>query len=74
MTVEAMAEHPYYPPEIQLLGYVANEYSVPQLLAGFFSTWSAILAVSFLVAKRYNPGLSTGDTICVLWFVLSEFF
>lgn len=65
--------HPFYPLELELLEYVANTRKITELLTGFFATWGLILAVTYVISKKYNPKLSNVDTAAVLWFVLCEF-
>ena len=64
-------DHPFYPPEIQLLGYLANEWDVPRLLAGFAAVNAGVLGLTYLTAKFRNPNLPTADMLCVIWFVFS---
>ena len=65
--------HPFYPQEINLAGYLANDWDVPTLLAVFAGGWAVILGITLAVVKRYNPTLASSDKICILWFVLSRF-
>lgn len=63
--------HPFYPAEIELLGYLANEWSVPTLLAAFAALNAAVLGSTYMIAKLRNPRLSNSDMLCVIWFVFS---
>ncbi|KAF2843755.1 EBDP4, emopamil-binding protein [Patellaria atrata CBS 101060] len=63
--------HPYYPLEIQIAGYLANEWGVPTLLFLFASGCTAIFSVAYIVATRIRPQISTPDLITIMWFVLS---
>jgi len=65
--------HPYYPLEIEIVGYLANDYSVPQLLGIFAAGCAAILGFTHVVAKARNPGLPKGEILRIMWFVLCKF-
>ena len=64
--------HPFYPPEINLAGYLANDWNVPTLLAYFALGCVGILGTTHLVAGQVNPKLSRADRGLVLWFVLCK--
>ncbi|KAI1982072.1 hypothetical protein LOZ51_006654 [Ophidiomyces ophidiicola] len=63
--------HPYYPIELQLAGYLANEWSVPVLIGGFCIAWGLILLVALKVVSVVRPTLPKVEKIAVSWFVLS---
>lgn len=63
--------HPYYPVEAEIVGYLANTYSVAFLLANFAAGCSVLFLVTALVATRINNRLSRSELSTVLWFVLS---
>jgi len=63
--------HPFYPIEAEVVGYLANDYSVPALLALFFGGFAVILGTTLAVVTRVHPGLPKVDKVIVLWFVLS---
>jgi cholestenol delta-isomerase len=65
--------HPYYPLEIEIAGYLANDYSVPQLLFFFAAGCAVILAFTHYVAKARNPGLPPSEIVRIMWFVLCKF-
>ena len=71
MTNIPLPPHPFYPQEANIIGYVANEWSVPTLLGLFAAGWVVILGTTNTLVKNYNPGLSSGDKAALLWFVLS---
>ena len=64
--------HPYYPLGVEIVGYVANDHSVPVLLAIFAAGCATIFAVTLAVVRRVQPSLRASDQITVLWFVLSS--
>ena len=63
--------HPYYPIEAQLVGYLANEWSVLTLLAVFAGGWAAILGATLALVTYIRPKMGNADKLAILWFVLS---
>ncbi|KAL8953483.1 MAG: hypothetical protein Q9222_000687 [Ikaeria aurantiellina] len=63
----------HFPVEAEIVGYLANTWSVPVLLGVFAAGWIVILGSTNLVVKKYNPTLGAGDKATILWFVLSYF-
>ncbi|KAK0658179.1 3-beta-hydroxysteroid-Delta(8) [Lasiodiplodia hormozganensis] len=63
--------HPYYPLEVDITGYLANAYTVPQLLASFAAGCAVVFLVTYLVAKKIRPTLRGSELLQILWFVLS---
>lgn len=66
------APHPFYPLNAEIVGYLANTYSVPTLLGVFFAGCAVILGVTYAIVSKGNRVLSNGDKAAVLWNVLSE--
>lgn len=66
------AVHPFYPLGANIVGYIANDWSVPTLLGVFFGGWVVILGVVLALVRRFNPSLSGQEKSALLWFVLSE--
>ena len=64
--------HPFYPPEANVVGYIANEWSVPTLLGLFAAGWVFILGTTHILVNKVNPYLSRGDSAAILWHVLSR--
>ncbi|KND87801.1 3-beta-hydroxysteroid-Delta(8),Delta(7)-isomerase, partial [Tolypocladium ophioglossoides CBS 100239] len=69
----AAAQHRYYPPGVEVPGYVANTLSTPAVLAVFCATVSAVLLPTYLAIRRARPGLPPGEVATALWFVLCGF-
>lgn len=63
--------HPFYPLEANIVGYLANEYSVPQLLGTFAAGCVVILGLTLTLVRSHNPNLSVGQQATILWFVLT---
>ena len=70
MTGNIQPPHPFYPLEANVIGYLANDYSVIQLLGIFALTCVVLLGGSFLLVKRYGRRLTAKDEATVLWFTL----
>ena len=70
MTGDIQPPHPFYPLEANIIGYLANDYSVIQLLAIFALTCVVVLGGSLLLVKRYGRRLAAKDEAIVLWFTL----
>ena len=64
--------HPFYPPDINLVGYLANDWDVPTLIALFFGGWTILTFGTIYGARTYNPRLGGWDQAALMWFVLSE--
>lgn len=62
----------HFPVEAEIVGYLANSYSVPILLFLFAAGWLVVLGATYLLVNRHNPTLGSGDKAAILWFVLSE--
>ncbi|OAX85076.1 hypothetical protein ACJ72_00548 [Emergomyces africanus] len=63
--------HPYYPIEAELIGYLANEWSVPTLIAAFAAGWAVILGFTLVVLSFVAPKLGRADRLAILWFILT---
>lgn len=66
--------HPFYPLGTEVVGYLANDWSVPSLLGLFAGGWAVILAVTLALVKRRNPQLPGWEKATILWFVLCKYF
>ena len=64
--------HPFYPLEAKIVGYLANQWSVPTLLGIFAAGWVVILGTTLALVRRHNPTLPSTDKATILWFVLSK--
>lgn len=68
------ALHPFYPIGLEIVGYLANDWGVLQLLTYFAAGWAVILSVTWAVAGRFNSKLGADEKACILWFVLSMLY
>ncbi|KAL2120316.1 hypothetical protein VTJ04DRAFT_4342 [Mycothermus thermophilus] len=73
---QSLPGHPYFPRTAAIAGgYEANQLSTPTLLSLFSGYCTAILAVGYVLARRYPakrglPALSKSDVAAVLWWSL----
>lgn len=65
------AMHPYFPIDAEIIGYAANEWSVPALLGVFFGTCICLFTATYFIAKSVNPHLCKSELTTIMWFVLS---
>ena len=65
------AVHPFYPLEANIVGYLANRWSVPTLLGIFAAGWVVILGITLALVRSHNPNLPSREKATILWFVLS---
>ncbi|KAI9675711.1 MAG: hypothetical protein M1817_001078 [Caeruleum heppii] len=63
--------HPYYPLGVEVVGYLANEYSVPVLLLLFFGGLAVLFGLTLVVVNNVHPNLPVSEKYTILWFVLS---
>jgi cholestenol delta-isomerase len=66
-----LTPHPFYPVEAKIVGYLANEASVSQLLGTFAAGCIVVLGTTLALIKGHNPTLSTTEKAAILWNVLS---
>jgi cholestenol Delta-isomerase len=64
--------HPFYPLEVDIVGYLANKWSVPYLLGIFLGGWLVILGLTWASVSWVSPQLRRVDKVIVLWFILSR--
>lgn len=64
--------HPYYPLEVEITGYLANEWPVLTLLSIFFAGCTILFSATYVVVKKIHPRLSKGELFTIMWFVLSK--
>ncbi|KAI9838106.1 MAG: hypothetical protein M1819_006262 [Sarea resinae] len=65
--------HPYYPVEVEIVGYLANEWPVPLLLSLFGGGCGLVFALTLLIVRKVHPGLPAKEKLAILWFVLCGF-
>ena len=65
--------HPFYPLGVEIVGYLANKWSVSALLGIFLGGWVVILGVTWVLVALFSPRLRQMDKLVILWFILSKF-
>jgi len=68
-----ITDHPYYPLEVEIASYLANEWSVPVLLGTFSTVCAVILVGTLLGVNKVHPQLPGCEKAAIWWFVLSGF-
>jgi hypothetical protein len=64
--------HPYYPTNIEIVGFAANSLNVIELLTYFAAGCTTILGLTWFLASSFAPRLRTGDKFTALWFCLCK--
>jgi cholestenol delta-isomerase len=64
--------HPFYPLDLNPIGYVSNTMSITALLGTFTVAVAGVIVFTSAVLKAAKPNLSRTDKILVGWFVFSE--
>jgi cholestenol Delta-isomerase len=72
VTKIAHPPHPYYPLEVEIIGYLANDWHFLTLLAAFASGVAAIFTITFALVKRTRPDIRGKELAIILWFVLCK--
>lgn len=73
VTNNIITNHPYYPLEVEIVSYLANEWSVPTLLALFAATCSGILLTTLFIVNKVHPNLPGAEKAAIWWFVLCQY-
>ncbi|KAF1829631.1 3-beta-hydroxysteroid-Delta(8),Delta(7)-isomerase [Decorospora gaudefroyi] len=67
---QPLSQHPYYPIEKEIVGYLANKSTTLELLLIFSAGCVAVFSATYVVVKRLRPNASTADLVTIMWFVL----
>lgn len=69
------ALHPYWPRDLLILNYVANDRSMSEILVFLFSVSGVILLATWIISgqKRAHDSLSTLRRLAVCWFAVCGF-
>ena len=62
--------HPYFPLELEIASYIANEWSVLTLLGAFAGVCATILFATLAIVNKVHTNLKGTDKAAILWFVL----
>jgi cholestenol delta-isomerase len=68
-----ITDHPYYPLEVELANYLANEWSVPVLLGIFFSVCGLVFFGTMSVVNRVHPHLPAAEKAAIWWLILCKY-
>ncbi len=72
-TLENAALHPYYPLNLPIPSYIANEWPMHTTLAVFGSMVLLLFVMTMGVLGRVAPAMGRGERGTVCWFVLCAF-
>lgn len=64
--------HPYYPLEVEIVGYLTNDWHFLTLIEVFAAVCLVVFGVTYVVAKKVNPSIGMRELWIVMWFVLCE--
>ena len=67
-----ITDHHYYPLEIEIAHYLANDWSAPYLLSLFFGGLAVIFFGTTLVVNNVHPNLPMTEKAAIWWFVLCK--
>jgi cholestenol Delta-isomerase len=70
LNTSMITDHPYYPLEVEIASYLANEWSMQILLAIFAATCAAIFTGTLLVVNKVHPNLPSTEKAAIWWFIL----
>ncbi|KAJ9246441.1 hypothetical protein DTO207G8_8941 [Paecilomyces variotii] len=73
LNATATITHNYYPPTIQLPHYVANDGTVPSLIARFGALWATLVGGAFATIYYVRPRASRSDQIAFVWMCFTGF-
>ena len=65
-----VTDHHYYPLEVEIANYLANEWSVPVLLGIFAAVCAAIVCGTVVIIDKTHPKLPKGEKAAIWWFVI----
>lgn len=65
-----IANHPYYPLEMEIASYLANEWTVPTLLSIFFGACVVLSVGTHTYVARSYPHLPGAEKAAIWWLVL----
>jgi hypothetical protein len=65
-----ITDHPYYPLEVEIASYLANEWSVPVLLGIFAALCATIIFGTKYVVNNLHPNLPGTEKAAIWWFVI----
>ncbi|KAH7041090.1 Emopamil binding protein-domain-containing protein [Microdochium trichocladiopsis] len=63
-------QHPYFPQDLVLSGYVENETPLHVLLASFAGMLGCTILATGVLARKVNPQLTASSLAVVSWFVM----
>lgn len=71
-TQRAHVPHPYYPLEVEIVGYLANERPVPTLLSIFFGGCALIVGSTYAIMKSVRPTMPKSEVLTFMWLFICK--
>jgi len=68
-----ITDHPFYPLEVEIASYLANEWTMGTLLGVFFGGIAAIILFTRLVVNRVHPNLPSSEKAAIWWFIICTY-
>jgi cholestenol delta-isomerase len=65
-----VASHPFYPLEVEIANYLANEWPMEVLLTLFTVVCSTIFFGTKFIVNKVHPHLPWAEKAAIWWFVL----
>ncbi|KAL4889954.1 Emopamil-binding protein [Aspergillus ambiguus] len=65
-----MSAHPYYPPDVEIPGYIPNTRGTLALISLFAVGCAVIFLGTYLFTVNKRPQISPGDLLTAQWFAL----
>ena len=67
---QLITDHPYFPLEVEIASYLANEWSVPTLLGIFAALCATVVFGTKAIVSRVHPNLPSTERAAIWWLVL----
>lgn len=65
-----IVDHPFYPLEVEIAAYLANEWTMQVLLSVFVAGILAVILGTRFVVDKVHPNLALREKAAIWWFVI----
>jgi membrane protein YdbS with pleckstrin-like domain len=69
-----ITNHPFYPLEVEIAAYLANEWTMQVLLSVFVGLILTIVMGTKMWVERVHPNLPGREQAAIWWFVICRYF
>jgi hypothetical protein len=74
ITLEPLGQqHPFYPVDLKMPGFVANDMTTVTLLLIFVGELIMVASLTNVLARRVRPDVTTGELWAATWFMICGF-